>query len=121
MSRIGRKPIVIPAGVEVKIDGTNVTVKGPKGTLNSTIHPMMNVKVENGEVLVTRPNDEKQARSLHGLTRTLISNMVEGVVNGYKKQLEIQGVGYRASKQGNELVMNLGYSHSVSYTHLQLT
>ena len=113
MSRIGRKPIVIPAGVEVKIDGTNVTVKGPKGTLNSTIHPMMNVKVENGEVLVTRPNDEKQARSLHGLTRTLISNMVEGVVNGYKKQLEIQGVGYRASKQGNELVMNLGYSHSV--------
>ena len=113
MSRIGRKPIVIPAGVEVKIDGQNVTVKGPKGTLNSTIHPLMTAKVENGEVVVTRPNDEKEARSLHGLTRTLISNMVEGVTNGYKKQLEIQGVGYRASKQGNTLVMNLGFSHSV--------
>ena len=113
MSRIGRKPIVIPAGVEVKIDGQNVTVKGPKGTLDSTIHPLMTAKVENGEVVVTRPNDEKEARSLHGLTRTLISNMVEGVTNGYKKQLEIQGVGYRASKQGNTLVMNLGFSHSV--------
>lgn len=113
MSRIGRKPIVIPAGVEVKIDGQNVTVKGPKGTLDSTIHPLMTVKVENGEVVVTRPNDEKEARSLHGLTRTLISNMVEGVTNGYKKQLEIQGVGYRASKQGNTLVMNLGFSHPV--------
>lgn len=113
MSRIGRKPIVIPAGVEVKIDGQNVTVKGPKGTLDSTIHPLMTAKVENGEVVVTRPNDEKEARSLHGLTRTLISNMVEGVTNGYKKQLEIQGVGYRASKQGNTLVMNLGFSHPV--------
>ncbi len=113
MSRIGRKPIVIPAGVEVTIDGTNVTVKGPKGTLNSNIHPLMTVKVENGEILVTRPNDDKQARSLHGLTRSLLNNMVEGVVNGYQKQLEIQGVGYRAAKQGKDLVMNLGYSHQV--------
>ena len=107
MSRIGRKPIVIPTGVEVKIDGSNITVKGPKGTLDSKIHPMMTAKVENGEVVVTRPNDEKEARSLHGLTRTLISNMVEGVTNGFKKELEIQGVGYRAAKQGKNLVMNL--------------
>lgn len=113
MSRIGRKPIVIPAGVEVTVDGSNVTVKGPKGTLNSTIHPMMTVKVENGEVVVTRPNDEKEARSLHGLTRSLINNMVEGVTHGFKKMLEIQGVGYRAAKQGTDLVLNLGYSHQV--------
>ena len=114
MSRIGRKPIVIPAGVEVSVNDHVVTVKGPKGTLNSNIHPMMNVKVENGEVVVTRPNDEKQARSLHGLTRTIINNMVEGVTNGFKKELEIQGVGYRAAKQGNTLVLNLGYSHPVN-------
>ena len=114
MSRIGRKPIVIPAGVEVSVNDHVVTVKGPKGTLNSNIHPMMNVKVENGEVVVTRPNDEKQARSLHGLTRTLINNMGEGVTNGFKKELEIQGVGYRAAKQGNTLVLNLGYSHPVN-------
>ena len=113
MSRIGRKPIVIPAGVEVTVIGHNVTVKGPKGTLNSNIHPLMNVTVENGEVLVTRPNDEKQARSLHGLTRTNISNMVEGVVNGFEKKLEVQGVGYRVAKQGKSLVMNLGFSHQV--------
>ena len=113
MSRIGRKPIVIPAGVEVTVNGNNVTVKGPKGTLNSNIHPLMNVTVENGEVLVTRPNDEKQARSLHGLTRTNISNMVEGVVNGFEKKLEVQGVGYRVAKQGKSLVMNLGFSHQV--------
>lgn len=113
MSRIGRKPIVIPAGVEVTLDGTNITVKGPKGTLNSNIHPLMNVSIENGEVLVTRPNDEKQARSLHGLTRTNISNMVEGVVNGFEKKLEVQGVGYRVAKQGTSLVMNLGFSHQV--------
>ena len=119
MSRIGRKPIVIPAGVEVKIDGSNVTVKGPKGTLNSHINPIITAKVENGEVVVTRPNDEKEARSLHGLTRTLISNMVEGVTNGYKKELEIQGVGYRASKQGKDLVMNLGYSHQVTMSEIE--
>ena len=113
MSRIGRKPIVIPAGVEVTVNGQNVTVKGPKGTLNSNIHPMITAKVENGEVVVTRPNDEKEARSLHGLTRTNIQNMVEGVTHGFKKELEIQGVGYRAAKQGKELVMNLGFSHQV--------
>jgi large subunit ribosomal protein L6 len=113
MSRIGRKPIVIPAGVEVTVNGSNITVKGPKGTLNSKIHPLMTVTVEDGQVVVTRPNDEKEARSLHGLTRTIIANMVEGVTNGYKKELEIQGVGYRAAKQGKDLVMNLGYSHQV--------
>ena len=113
MSRIGRKPIVIPAGVEVTLDGNNVTVKGPKGTLNSNIHPLMKITVENGEVLVTRPNDDKEARSLHGLSRTLIANMVEGVTDGFKKNLEIQGVGYSAAKQGTNLVMNLGYSHLV--------
>ena len=113
MSRIGRKPIVIPAGVEVTVNGNKITVKGPKGTLNSNIHPIISVAVENGEVVVTRPNDEKTARSLHGLTRTLISNMVEGVTNGFKKELEVQGVGYRVAKQGKDLVMNLGYSHQV--------
>lgn len=113
MSRIGRKPIVIPAGVEVKIDGNHVTVKGPKGTLDSTIHPLMKVEMKDGEVVVTRPNDEKEARSLHGLSRTLVANMVEGVSEGFKKELEIQGIGYRAAKQGKDLVMNLGYSHQV--------
>ena len=113
MSRIGRKPIVIPAGVEVTMNGTNITVKGPKGTLNSNIHPLMTVTIENGEVLVTRPNDDKQARSLHGLTRTNFSNMVEGVVKGFEKKLEVQGVGYRVAKQGKSLVMNLGFSHQV--------
>ena len=115
MSRIGRKPIVIPAGVEVKVDEAEhtVSVKGPKGSLHSSYHPLMSVKVEGAEVLVTRPNDEKQARSLHGLTRTNINNMVEGVTHGFEKQLEVQGVGYRVAKQGKDLVMNLGYSHQV--------
>ena len=115
MSRIGRKPIVIPAGVEVTVNEAEhtVSVKGPKGSLHSNYHPMMTVKVEGNEVLVTRPNDEKEARSLHGLTRTNISNMVEGVVNGFSKKLEVQGVGYRVAKQGKDLVMNLGFSHQV--------
>lgn len=114
MSRIGKHPITVPAEVSVNIEAGNVvTVKGPKGTLNSKIHPLMTVKVENGEILVTRPNDEKEARSLHGLTRTNISNMVEGVVNGFEKKLEVQGVGYRVAKQGKSLVMNLGFSHQV--------
>ena len=113
MSRIGRKPIVIPTGVEVKIDGSSVTVKGPKGTLNSHINPIITAKVENGEVVVTRPNDEKEARSLHGLTRTLLHNMIVGVEKGYTKELEVNGVGYRAQKQGKQLIMNLGYSHPV--------
>ena len=113
MSRIGRKPITVPAGVEFKMTDGVATVKGPKGTLTQNIHPNMKVELTDGEILVTRPNDEKEARSLHGLTRTLISNMVEGVTNGFKKELEIQGVGYRAAKQGKNLVMNLGYSHQV--------
>ncbi len=113
MSRIGRMPIAVPAGVEVTVNGNTVTVKGPKATLVRDIHPNMTVKVENNEVLVTRPNDDKQNRSLHGLTRTLIHNMVIGVTEGYKKELEVQGVGYRVAKQGKDLVMNLGYSHQV--------
>lgn len=113
MSRIGRKPIAIPAGVEVKVADSVVTVKGPKGTLTQKIHPDITVEVDGAVVNVTRPSDDKTHRSLHGLTRTLVANMVEGVTNGFKKELEIQGVGYRAAKQGKNLVMNLGYSHQV--------
>ena len=113
MSRIGRKPIAIPAGVTVTVDGNNVTVTGPKGTLNSTVSPMMTVAVEGATVVVSRPDDEAKSRSLHGLTRTLIANMVEGVTNGFTKELEVLGVGYRVAKQGKDLVMNLGYSHQV--------
>ena len=113
MSRIGRKPINIPAGVEVKNDNGVITVKGPKGTLTQKVHPNMDVKVEGTEVIVSRPDDEKLNRSLHGLTRTLIHNMVVGVTEGYKKELEVNGVGYRVQKQGKNLVMNLGYSHQV--------
>ena len=113
MSRIGRKPITLPAGVEFKVEGNVVTVKGPKGTLTQKISPIISVEQQGNEVLVTRPNDEKEARSLHGLTRTLINNMVVGVTEGYKKELEVNGVGYRVQKQGSNLVMNLGYSHQV--------
>lgn len=113
MSRIGRKPIVIPAGVDVKIEGNTVTVKGPKGTLSQSFSPKLSVKNKNGELIVSRPSDDKEYRSLHGLTRTLVNNMVIGVTEGFKKELEIQGVGYRAQKQGKDLVMNLGYSHQV--------
>ena len=113
MSRIGRKPITLPAGVEFKVEGNVVTVKGPKGTLTQKINPILSVEQQGNEVLVTRPNDEKEARSLHGLTRTLIHNMVIGVTEGYKKELEVNGVGYRVQKQGSNLVMNLGYSHQV--------
>lgn len=113
MSRIGRKPITVPAGVEVKINGNAVTTKGPKGTLSFTFHPDMDIKLEGNELTVTRPTDEKEHRSLHGLTRTLLSNMVEGVSNGFSKNLEINGVGYRAAKQGKNLVLTLGYSHQV--------
>ena len=113
MSRIGRKPINIPAGVNVKVDGNVITVKGPKATLTQQFHPNMTVAVEGNEILVTRPNDEKQNRSLHGLTRTLIHNMVIGVTEGFKKELDVNGVGYRVQKQGKNLVMNLGYSHQV--------
>ena len=113
MSRIGRKPIAIPAGVEVKNDNNLVTVKGPKGTLSQQISGSMTLSIDGGVINVTRPDDAKENRSLHGLSRTLIANMVEGVTNGFKKELEINGVGYRAAKQGNDLVMNLGYSHQV--------
>ena len=114
MSRIGKKPIVIPAKVTVDIaEGNVVTVKGPKGTLTNTFHADMNLSVEGNVLTVTRPSDEAQHRALHGLTRTLIANMVEGVEKGYSKVLEVNGVGYRAEKKGNQLVMRLGYSHEV--------
>ncbi len=113
MSRIGRKPIVIPAGVDVKVDGSTVTVKGPKGTLSQSFSSKLGLKLENGELVVSRPSDDKEYRSLHGLTRTLVNNMVVGVTEGFKKELESQGVGYRAQKQGKDLIMNLGYSHQV--------
>ncbi len=113
MSRIGRKPIVLPAGVDFKVEGNTVTVKGPKGTLTQKFNPIIHVEVKDNEVLVTRPDDEKESRSLHGLTRTLLNNMVICVTEGYKKELEVNGVGYRVQKQGKTLVMNLGYSHQV--------
>ena len=113
MSRIGRKPITIPAGVEVKVNGNEVSVKGPKGELKNTFNADMTIALEGNEVIVTRPSDNKDHRALHGLTRTLIANMVEGVANGYSKTLEVNGIGYRAQKQGKNLVMNLGYSHQV--------
>ncbi len=113
MSRIGNKPINVPEGIEVKLDGHHITVKGPKGTLEREIHKNISVTMDNNVITVTRPNDEPENRSLHGLTRTLISNMIEGVLHEYKRDLEINGVGYRAQKKGNKLVMNLGYSHPV--------
>ena len=114
MSRIGRMPISIPAGVDVKIEAGNlVTVKGPKGTLTQQLHPNMNIAQEGDVIHVTRPNDEKENRSLHGLTRTLLHNMVVGVTEGFKKELDVNGVGYRVAKEGKKLVMNLGYSHQV--------
>ena len=114
MSRIGRLPIAIPAGVDIKIGEDNlVTVKGPKGTLERKLSADMNIAIEDGHVVVTRPSDLKKFRELHGLTRTLIANMVEGVTKGYEKVLEVNGVGYRAAKQGKKLVLTLGYSHLV--------
>ncbi|HOQ76194.1 MAG TPA: 50S ribosomal protein L6 [Thermoclostridium sp.] len=113
MSRIGRMPVEIPAGVDVKINGQEVTVKGPKGTLVETFHKNMTIKKEGNTLIVTRPNDEKENRALHGLTRSLLNNMVVGVTQGFEKQLEIVGVGYRAQKQGKKLVLTLGYSHPV--------
>ncbi len=118
MSRIGRKPITVPAGVDVKVEGCVVTVKGPKGTLTQKIHPNMTVTVEGGVVTVTRPNDDKENRSLHGLTRSLVNNMIIGVTEGFKKELEVNGVGYRVQKQGKNLVMNLGYSHQVTVSEI---
>ncbi len=119
MSRIGRMPITVPAGVTVTVEAGNVvTVKGPKGTLTQALHPAMNIAVEANTVTVTRPNDEKENRALHGLTRTLISNMVTGVATGYEKKLEIVGVGYKAAKEGKTLVLNLGYSHPVKMAEI---
>ena len=114
MSRIGRAPIAVPAGVEIKVEDNNVvTVKGPKGTLTQKFNPNMIIKMEGNEITVSRPNDAKENRSLHGLTRTLINNMIVGVTEGYKKELDVNGVGYRVAKEGNKLVMNLGFSHQV--------
>lgn len=114
MSRIGRAPITVPAGVEFKIDENNhVTAKGPKGTLERTLVPSMKIELNDGVITVVRPNDNKESRSLHGLTRTLIANMVEGVTNGYKRELSVQGVGYKVNKDGTKLIMNIGYSHQV--------
>jgi len=113
MSRIGKAPIPVPSGVEVKIDGSVVTVKGPKGSLTQNIHPDMSVKLEDGNILVERPSDEKLHRALHGLTRTLVANMVEGVTKGYEKVLQIHGVGYRAQLSGANLNLQVGYSHPV--------
>ena len=115
MSRIGNKPIAVPVGVEVKIDGQKITVKGPKGTLEREIHKNISVEMENNTIKVTRPNKEALNRSLHGLTRTLISNMIEGVEKEYTRELQINGVGYRAQKQGNNLNLTLGYSHPVIF------
>lgn len=113
MSRIGRKPIDVPSGVEVKLDGIHMTVKGPKGTLEQDLHKDMIIEIDGAVINVKRPSEKKEHKALHGLTRTLVNNMVVGVSQGYSKELEIQGVGYRAAKQGKDLVMNLGYSHQV--------
>ena len=120
MSRIGRMPISVPAGVDVKIEAGNlVTVKGPKGTLTQQLSPAMTIKQEGTEILITRPNDEKENRSLHGLTRSLLHNMVVGVTEGFKKTLDVNGVGYRVAKEGNKLVMNLGFSHQVTMEEIE--
>ncbi|WP_041695511.1 50S ribosomal protein L6 [Alicyclobacillus acidocaldarius] len=119
MSRIGRKPIPIPAGVEVSVNGTEVTVKGPKGQLTRRVHPEMRVIVEDNQVIVERPSDEKLHRALHGTTRSVIANMVEGVTNGYTKSLELVGVGYRAAKQGNKVTLSVGFSHPVDLPQVE--
>ncbi|AXI38666.1 50S ribosomal protein L6 [Bacillaceae bacterium ZC4] len=115
MSRVGKKPLEIPSGVTVTINGNTVTVKGPKGELTRTFHPDMDIKVEEQVLTVTRPSDNKEHRALHGTTRSLLANMVEGVSKGFEKSLELIGVGYRASKSGKKLVLNVGYSHPVEY------
>src|SRR5699024_9413878 len=111
MSRIGFKPIEIPEGVEVTLKDQTITVKGSKGTLERNIHPNMKVNINDKEIVVERPNDDKENRALHGTTRSIIANMIEGVTKGFQKELEIIGVGYRAQKQGNKLVVNAGFSH----------
>lgn len=116
MSRIGRKPIAVPSGVDVTLDNTVITVKGPKGTLTRELHKDMKVTVENNEITVVRPSDNKLHRSLHGTTRSVVNNMVSGVTEGFSKSLELVGVGYRASKSGDKIVLNVGYSHPVEIT-----
>ena len=118
MSRIGKEPVAIPAGVEVKVSNNEITVKGAKGTLTRTLHANMKVEVKDNTVVVTRPNDDKENRALHGLTRTLIANMVKGVSEGFAKELEVNGVGYRVQKQGKKIVLNLGYSHPVEFEEI---
>ena len=113
MSRIGNKPITVPEGVEIKIDGQKVTVKGPKGSLEKEFHKNMKINREGNVITVVRPDNEPSNRSLHGLTRTLLNNMIEGTTKGFERKLEVNGVGYRASKKGNNLLLNLGYSHPV--------
>lgn len=113
MSRIGKKPVVIPEKVEVKIDGQEVSVKGPKGSLAIDVHPEMSVKLEDGVLVVERPTDERQHKALHGLTRALVANMVEGVSEGFRRTLLIEGVGYQAEMRGNDLVLKLGFSHEI--------
>ncbi|PQP84693.1 50S ribosomal protein L6 [Paenibacillus sp. PCH8] len=116
MSRIGRKPITVPSGVDITLDNTVITVKGPKGTLTRELHKDMKVTVENNEITVVRPSDNKTHRSLHGTTRSVVNNMVSGVTEGFSKSLELVGVGYRASKSGDKIVLNVGYSHPVEIT-----
>ena len=113
MSRIGNKPITVPAGVDVKIDGNKVTVKGPKGTLEKEFNKIMTIELDGNVLTVKRPNDEPLSKSIHGLTRTLLNNMIVGTTDGFERKLEVNGVGYRASKKGNNLLLNLGYSHPV--------
>ena len=120
MSRIGRMPIAVPAGVDVKIGANNdVTVKGPKGTLTQTLHPEMKIEMKDGVVEIIRPSEQKKHKALHGLTRSLLANMVIGVSEGFQKELEINGVGYRAQMQGKKLVLNLGYSHPVEFDEIK--
>ena len=113
MSRVGNAPLAIPAGVDIKLDGHTMTVKGPKGELTKTLHPDMIIEVEDNQIVVKRPSENKNHKSLHGLTRALINNMVIGVTKGFEKTLEISGIGYRALKKGNVLTLNLGYSHPI--------
>ena len=119
MSRIGKNPIEIPAGVDVTINGADVTVKGPKGTLSHVVPEPISAAIDEGKVVVTRPSDDRVARSLHGLTRTLLHNMIVGVTEGFKKELDVNGVGYRVAKEGNKLVMNLGFSHQVTVEEIE--
>ncbi|MBV9438870.1 MAG: 50S ribosomal protein L6 [Candidatus Eremiobacteraeota bacterium] len=115
MSRIGKLPVTVPSGVDVALDDSTVTIKGPKGELSQRVLPVVDVRLEGGQVLVGRRNDEKSGRSAHGLTRTLVANMIEGVTKGFRRSLELQGVGYRVTKAGNDLSFSLGYSHPVTY------